>query len=388
MKAELKAPGTMMWDCIVSGAIGRTVFEGIRDMINRTALSSWVQAAVFALAILGVSHSQAVTLFTVDTTNDKLMLLDSATGTVTEVGPLGDDALDIDLSLTGDGRLWGLNTDRGARVDLWEINKTSGAIISTVQVLDGAGALTAAEGLGAQGNQLKIGYDPTGGFNSSTIANLSMTGVVSVGVSSIADMDGLSSGNGNPIELYGSDRTPGVNTLLFGINPATGTQTIIGTYPESRNFNDLVTLPGEAVLLDYFSDEIYRIDIVTGSILGSPTLLLLDGNYIGLALADQIPSAVEAPGNGSIPGPINSTPMHQIRSIPVPSFASICRRPGRWSCRSLTSWGTGSRGSCTKTAPPVSMKNCGRGGMKAVGRFHQGCTSIAWKPGSMSKPSA
>jgi len=62
-----------------------------------------------------------------------------------------------------------------------------------------------------------------------------------------------------------------------------------------------VTLPGEAVAIDNFSDELYRIDIVTGAMLGNPTTLLLDRNYSGLARAGQIPSGVEVPGNGSIP---------------------------------------------------------------------------------------
>ena len=133
-------------------------------MINRTVFGSWVQASVIAIAILGIPQSQAASLFNIDVTNDKLMLLDSATG----------------------------------------------------------------------------------GFNSSTVANLSTAGVVSVGVSSIEDMDGLSNGNGNPIELYGTDRTPGVNTLLFGINPATGTETIIGTYSDALRFHPVWKCRGMA----------------------------------------------------------------------------------------------------------------------------------------------
>ena len=89
-------------------------------MMNWIVFGIWVQAGVIALAISGAPQSQAASLFIIEITNDKVVLLDSVAGTVTEFGPLGDDALNIDLSLTEGGRLWGLNTNLGTRVDLWE----------------------------------------------------------------------------------------------------------------------------------------------------------------------------------------------------------------------------------------------------------------------------
>lgn len=78
----------------------------------------FLRAAILAIGLFTTTAAQAILLFSIDTENDRLMQLDSATGAVTDIGPLGDDAFDIDLALTEDGRLWGLNTNGGVRVDL------------------------------------------------------------------------------------------------------------------------------------------------------------------------------------------------------------------------------------------------------------------------------
>ena len=126
------------------------------------------------------------------------MLVDSVTGAVTDVGPLGDNAFDIDLAVSSDGRLWGLNSEFETRVDLWEIDKATGAITSSFQVFDGTRAVTNAEGLGARGNQLEIAFAPVGGPSSSTLGDLSVTGVVSGTITSTSDSDGLANGQANP----------------------------------------------------------------------------------------------------------------------------------------------------------------------------------------------
>ncbi len=63
-------------------------------------------------------------------------------------------------------------------------------------------AVTRAEGLGANGNQLKIGYDATGGSDSSTLADLSTDGAVSGAISSGVVLDGISICHANPFALY------------------------------------------------------------------------------------------------------------------------------------------------------------------------------------------
>ena len=58
-----------------------------------------------AIAVLVAPGAHAVTLYSMDVVNNRLMLVDSVTGAVTDVGPLGDNAFDIDLAVTSDGRL-------------------------------------------------------------------------------------------------------------------------------------------------------------------------------------------------------------------------------------------------------------------------------------------
>jgi hypothetical protein len=241
-------------------------------------------AAVLALATLFAQTIQAELLYSVDITNDELVLLDSVTGGVTVIGPLNDNAHDIDLALTSDGRLWGLNSGLGNRVDIWEIDTATGAIISSFQVFDGAVAVQAAEGLAARSDQLKIAFDPLTTTNSTTLADLSATGVTSGTLGSSLDMDGLAGGHSNPFGLYAMDRNSGVDTRLYGIDPVTNLSTLIGVYSD-LGLHDLVTLPGEVIAIDTFTGELYRIDILTGAVVGAPVTLLLDLNYNGLALA-------------------------------------------------------------------------------------------------------
>ena len=233
-------------------------------MRNRTSLAFLVIAGT----LLAVPAAQAVLLYSVDTTNDQLVRLDSVTGAVTDIGALGQNAFDIDLALTSDGRLWGLNAQSGTRVDLWEIDKITGAILSSSQVLESGNPVTSAEGLGALGGQLRIGYSPAGNSNSNTLGNLSTTGEVSVAITTAVDMDGLANGHSNPFGLYATDRAPGTNTFLYGVNPLTGTSALVGLYADTLGFHDLVTLSGEAIVIDTFADVLYRIDLGTGAFLG------------------------------------------------------------------------------------------------------------------------
>ena len=158
-------------------------------------------------------------------------------------------------------------------------------------------AVTRAEGLAADGNQLKIAYDPLEGFDSNTLGDLSLAGSVTIIGTSTFDMDGLGSGHSNPFGLYAVDRTPNVDTVLGGIDPVSAAATVLGTYVSTLHFSDLVTVLGEAIIIDTLTDELHRIDIITGAQLAAPTSLLLDVNYQGLALATPIVTGVESSDN-------------------------------------------------------------------------------------------
>lgn len=262
-------------------------------MKTRQGMVAPAGAAALLAAMLAAPAAQAVPLYSVDVAIERLVRLDSVTGAVTDVGALGRDVHDIDLALTADGRLWGLDSQYTTRVDLWEIDKLTGAVISSVQVFDGANPVRSAEGLGARGNQLRIGFDPTGGANSTALGKLSTTGAVSGAFTVAVDMDGLANGHANAYGLYATDREPGLQTRLHGVDPAGGASSIIGDYSHTLGFHDLVTLPGEAIVIDTFTDTLYRIDIVTGAFIGAGTTLLVDSSYNGLALADPIAAAPE-----------------------------------------------------------------------------------------------
>lgn len=263
-------------------------------MIVRTSAFAVVVAGLFA-----ATQAYAIPLFSVNTASDQLVRIDSTTGAVTTVGSLGQNALDIDLALTADGRLWGLNSG-GGRVDIWEIDKNTGALISSYQVFDGATPVMFAEGLAARGNQLKLGYDLTNTANSKTLGNLASNGVVTGGILTTVDMDGLADGNANPFGLYAFDREPGTATTLYGINPAGGAATLIQTYSDTLGFHDLVTLArAEGIAIETFTGKLYSLDLTTGAVLGitniGPTP---SGVFNGLALADPLPSTV--PESGSL----------------------------------------------------------------------------------------
>ena len=114
-------------------------------------------AAIIAAAMLWSGHAaQAGPFFSIDSATDELVRFDSTTGAVTVVGALGTDVGDVDLTRTADGRLWGINSIFGDRVDLHEINTTTGAVLSTTQV--NLSGIQNAEGLGHSGNQLVIGH--------------------------------------------------------------------------------------------------------------------------------------------------------------------------------------------------------------------------------------
>jgi len=243
-----------------------------------------IRGALMALGMLAAAAADAEQLYSIDVANDRLMSLDSTTGAVTEIGPLGADALDIDLVFTADGTLWGLNSGSGTRVDLWQIDTATGAIVSSAQVFDGAIPVPLAEGLAARGNQLVIAYDQTGSSNSNTVANLSTTGTVSGGVATSVDVDGLGNGHANPFTLYGSDRDPGLETLVFGLDPGSGVTNPIASVSHTIGFHDLVTVPGEVIVIDTFAQQLHRLDIVTGAPIGAPVTLSPNLACNGLAL--------------------------------------------------------------------------------------------------------
>lgn len=252
-------------------------------------------AAALAGGLLVLSQpAVAVPLFSIDTAANTLVRIDSTTGVVSTVGALGQDARDVDLTLTADGRLWGLNSG-GSNVSIWEIDKITGAVLSSAQAFAGSVPVGSAEGLGSRGNLLRLGYDLTSGGNSITLGEISPGGAVTAGMGTLVDMDALADGHGNPYGLYAFDRdTLHLTTTLFGIDPLTGSSTAIHAYSSVLGFHDLVTFDnGEGIAIDTFTGDLHRLNLSTGAVLEVVGLSSgPSGVYNGLALAEPLSATV------------------------------------------------------------------------------------------------
>jgi hypothetical protein len=234
----------------------------------------------------------------IEVLTDELVRIDPATGGVTVVGSLGEDARDIDLTLTPNGHLYGLNSVFQDRVDLWTIDQTSGAVTSITQVV----GITSAEGLAHSGNDLKIGYSSGGNPTfSDQFADLSATGIISNAISFTVtntgndlDLDGLSVGLGN-VPFYATDvfHPPSSDfTGLFTVDPAAIIATAIGTFSTPSVFaNDLVPLGSDVFMIDHVNDVLHKVNPLTGS-LDASVSLTGNGAYFGVAVA---PSVVSEP---------------------------------------------------------------------------------------------
>lgn len=253
-----------------------------------------------AVTVLGSAASTAAPLFSVDSATNDLVRIESTTGAVTVVGGLGVNAFNMDLTRTADGRLWGLNSRFGNRVDLHEINTATGAVISTVQVTLGGNGLVSAEGLAHTGNQLQLSYSPDGDTFADHIGDLGLGGAVSNGSFVTVDIDGMSIATGTT-PFYTVDRDPADgDTFIHALDPGALPANLIATFDaDDVRANDLLTDGTDIFMIDGFNDELHIFNP------GAPLALTsvgLDrgGDYSGLAAAGPI--SVSAPGTAVLFG--------------------------------------------------------------------------------------
>lgn len=246
-----------------------------------------------ALALASLS-ARAAPLFSIDSSTNDLVRIESTTGAVTVVGALGVNAFNMDLTRTADGRLWALNSRFGNRVDLHEINTATGAVISSAQVTLGGNALLSAEGLSHSGNQLRLSYSPDDDTFADHLGDLALSGAVSNGSFITVDIDGLSIATG-ATPFYAVDRDPAAgDTLVYALDPGALPAIQIATFDANDvRANDLLTDGTDIFMIDGFNDELHIFNP------GAPLALTsigLDrgGDYSGLAAAG--PVSVPAPG--------------------------------------------------------------------------------------------
>ena len=228
-------------------------------------------------------------LYSVDVDTDELVQINSITGAVSVIGSLGMDASDIDLTLTSNGQLFGLNATLTSGVDLWTINRTTGAANTIAKVT----GIIYAEGLGHSGNNLNIGYSSGSNYTfSDRFADLSTTGEISNSMSftvsdtgDLLDFDALSVGLGD-IPFYAADAKHPISsneTRLLVVNPDAPIAMAIGKY----NFNevatnDLMALGSDIFGIDHVNSVLHRIDPITG-LVDATISLDRNGYYFGLA---------------------------------------------------------------------------------------------------------
>jgi hypothetical protein len=227
---------------------------------------------------------------------DELVLINSVSGDVTAVGPLGFDAVDVDLAMLGT-RLFALNTNFQVRVDLHEINPATGAAISSAQVHTVSGVVTTnvlnAEGLSQVNGQLKIGFRvepapfPT---RSNGLGDLALDGLITnvqTNASSFTnpglDFDSLGT-NDAGTQLYGTDGAPSDRPNDTDFYTASESPLSVSVFftngTSNRNLDDVV-IHGNT-LFAIGNDELHFLDLTTNAF---SSLSLDPGQYDGLALA-------------------------------------------------------------------------------------------------------
>ncbi len=186
-------------------------------------------ASITALGLAtAVTPANAISLFSVDRNSDNLVLIDSGTGQVNTIGSLGFDAVSTDLA-SFDNRLFILNTIFRNRVDIYEVNPTTGATLSSAQIALGNEFVLHAEALTNVGKQLIIGFSANGADAwSESIGELSLTGAITNAISTAGDFDGL---GGDGISLiFSTDAVRGSGpTNLFNVDYTNGSLSPITT---------------------------------------------------------------------------------------------------------------------------------------------------------------
>lgn len=252
--------------------------------------------ALLVTLLLPSSDVEADFLYSTNVSTDEFVIVDSDTGNVTVVGPLGFDAISVDLVTIGT-RLYASNAVLETRVDLYEIDTATGGTISSVEVLIGASSIGFAEGLAQVGGQLKLAFrdDGTAPFptRSNALGDLSLTGqltniqlAANSGSNDGLDLDAL--GDDGFSQLYATD------SIIFG-NPLDTRFMTVSELPLATSTfftdtsnpvlstNDLV-VDGD-LLLAVSVNTVYEMDLLTNSLTG--VTLMPTGSYQGVAFAPE-----------------------------------------------------------------------------------------------------
>jgi len=256
---------------------------------------------VLALIVVSTAaHVGAVEVYSVNSTTDELVTINPATGTVTVIGAIGKDMVDVDLTFHN-GVLYAI--DHGGSypdtVDLVTINHNTGSMISSVHLTnaDTLFLTNAAEGFTSVNGQLIISFDrelPVG--TSDHLGELALDGEVSNEIDYYttynADMDALGTDPSN--QIFSVDVVLGTGNdviHLYEVDRSPQDYRHVGSFSgPNHSINDITFFGSNLFGVDRANGFLYCIDAETGALLYSRSLNP-SGYYSGLAFdPEDIPT--------------------------------------------------------------------------------------------------
>lgn len=254
------------------------------------------------------SSDSGVELFTVDVSSDRLLKLDSVTGTATDVGPVGHDMVNVDLAQI-DGTLYALNVD-GTTFEIMTLNTTTGAA-SNINSLSVSPAVQVAKGITAVGSQLYVNYNNSN-LSTNRVGELDpATGIITNAINYASgslggfnhDFESLATDfNGN---MIGTDsRDSAFVSFKLGISPPSIAQVGAAYPPAPRGVVDSTFIGQDYYILNTPSQVLNRLEPEqTGynTIVGNVNLGAASTNYRGLAYIPRT-ATVSINVSGTAPG--------------------------------------------------------------------------------------
>lgn len=256
-------------------------------------IASMLPMLAAALAVCETAH--AALLYSINTQTNELVTIDSTSGVVTPVGPIGHNVHDVDLAFQND-ILFALNNDFGTRTELLAIDPATGSAFAAIPVRIGSTLITdAAEGLTSINGRLYASFDSTDTQTSPLTSNaLALLDPVNGFLTQPfnyaifdpkADLEGLAY-RASDGQLFAS-RTTGSSGSLHEVDIDLPAYRTIGALPAT---NDLEFVADKLFALSEDGTVVYQVNANTGAIQSDTPLSAAGQPLSGLAIPE--PSAL------------------------------------------------------------------------------------------------
>jgi hypothetical protein len=282
----------------VCSSLRKRVYTASRDDAPReheasdkgegTMMRSKAALLLLMVASLAAGAAQGAVFFSVDNVSDRLVLVNTETGAVTPVAPLGMDAGDAELACAG-GYLYALHSHL-EDVRLMQIDPADGQVLSVVNVTLNGAPLWYAEGLAAINDRLLIAFWNTQEYLSGAVGELALSGEVTflydyITFDPMADFDGWTAlPNGHLLAI--DSRPPSTDDirLIDVALPPNPDYRVLGSSHPYRALNSLAfSADGELWAPDNLAHNLTRLSM-DGSVLET---VPYDPSFTLVGLADQ-----------------------------------------------------------------------------------------------------